>query len=104
MSVGKIDSEKRLNLSLAAATRWPVMRHIADSHLCRLLPRKHMNAGFVSKSTVLNVTNCGECDWSKPTHFVCPFLNTLYFVRLQSRQELHVGICILSQSSSGLTN
>lgn len=104
VSVGKIDTNKRLNLGLAAGTRWPVMRHIADSHLCRLLPRKDMNPGFVNKSAVLNMTNCVECDWSIPTHFVFTFLNTLYFVRVQSSQELHVGICIVYQSSSGLTN
>lgn len=77
----------------------------AGSHLCRLLPGKEVNPGFVSKSTVLSVTNSGEFNWSKQNHkhFVFPFLRTLYFVRLQCRQELYVGASILSQNPSGLT-
>lgn len=75
LSMGKMASEKRLSLGLASVTRWPVMRLRAGSHLGRLLPGKKVNPGFVAKSTVWHVKNCGELDWSK--HFVFPFLSTL---------------------------
>lgn len=44
VGIRKMASEKSLSLGLAAVTKWPVMGHIAVSHVARLLLGKEENS------------------------------------------------------------